>query len=403
MNWQKTIELIPSGVQTESKRPSQYIEGVYPKYIDKGDGAYVYDYDGKRYVDYTCSLGAILLGHAHPSTIRAVVDRLQKGHLFGLPNYLETELAEKLKELIPCAEMSRFVKTGSEACQGVIKIARAYTGRDKVLSYGYHGWHQWIAVTTPRNGGCPSCLNPTIKDFTGLESLVVELEKRDNIAAVIIEPYIYEMPNFGTLKKLRLLCDKKGTVLIFDEVITGFRTQEFSAQKLFHCTPDIAVFSKAMANGIPMAAICGKKDLMESIIDGSKANCFVSSTFGGDLLGISAALATIKEIEEKNVIDEIWRTGDVFIERFNTIASDMSLNAKCEGFPCRPKFIFPSDDHLRLFWQTCLDNGVLFGKAQFISFSHGAEELNLTVQAMTAGLRVLKKYWNNPKEALRLK
>lgn len=393
-DWIKTCNLIPDGVQTLSKMPSKHVEGVYPTYIDRAKGPYIYCGD-KRYIDYPLGLGSIILGHADDDVNQAVKEQLDKGTIFSLPNYAETLLAEKICNLIPCAEMVRFLKTGSEACSAAVKIARAYTGRKKILCCGYHGWHDWYNATTPKNRGTHSTSVKQFKynDAEGLKKLM-----SDKVAAVIMEPYVLDEPKGAFLKTVQKLCKDNKALLIFDEVITGFRTLGFSAQKLFEITPDLTCLGKAMGNGMPISAVCGKKDIMQVL----ENDCFVSSTFGGELASIAAALATLDVVERENVPRHIELMGSRLKEGFNQLASHLNLSdhIKCIGYPCRTFFKFPTETHKSLFWQECLGRGVFFGYAQFISYAHKMPELDTTVEVMGEALRLARKYWDKPEEYL---
>ena len=403
MNWLKTCELIVDGVQTLSKMPSKHVEGVYPKYITHGKGAYVWGDDGKKYIDYPCALGAILLGHANDRVNQACIERLHKGTIFSLPNYLETELAERIVDLIPCAEKARFLKTGSEATSAAVRIARAYTGKDGVICIGYHGWHDWYAWTTSKKAGIPEQPVAQVK-YNDIDAVIEafefnESEDTTGIAAVIMEPYILDEPAYQYLYKIRKLCDRHKAVLIFDEVVTGFRTKGYSAQKMFGITPDLTCLGKAMANGLPVSCVCGKKAIMDVLTK----DCFVSSTFGGDLLAIAAALEVIKILDEENVIDQIWLMGEAFKNGFQQIINSTKMGdfVSIRGYPPRTFFSFKTEAHKSLFWQECLSKGVLFGYAQFISQSHQRSEIDQTLLAMKHAMQMVAKYYDNPQAALR--
>lgn len=400
-NWLRTCEIIPDGVQTLSKMPSKHIDGIYPKYITKGDGAYVWGENDKKLIDYPCGLGAILLGYNNPVVNRAVIDQLNKGVLFSLPNYLETELAEKIVDIVPSAEQVRFLKTGSEATSAAVKIARAYTGKEGIICIGYHGWADWYCYTTSKNKGVPQ--QPVVQcKYNDIDAIINAFEYQSSetvgIAAVIMEPYILEEPKQEYLRKVRKLCNRHNAVLIFDEIVTGFRTLEWTAQKYFDVMPDLTCLGKAMANGLPISVVCGKKELMKEL----QGDCFVSSTFGGELLSITASLATIKIIEEQDVIRHIWNMGGRFKEMFIQIVRSMSLSdgVSIIGYPPRTFFKLETEAHKSLFWQECLKKGVLFGYAQFISFSHGLAEIDETVMAMRHALGMVRKYWEHPMDAM---
>jgi len=378
--------------------PSKYVEGVYPIFLEQGRGAYVVDSDGNCFIDYTGALGAILLGHAFYDINEAIKNRLDRGTLFVLPSNLERLLAEKLKQLIPCAEMSRFLKNGSDTTSAAVKIARSFTNREHIAFCGYHGWHDWYTVNTPKNKGIPKCYAALTHrfEFNNIDSLK-EIFSKHSLAAVIMEPCIFDEPKPGFLQEIRKLCTKNNTLLIFDEVVTGFRFPKFSAQKYFGVIPDLATFGKAMANGVPMGVVCGKKKIMKEL----EGMCFVSSTFGGDLIGISAALETIRLLEDGKILDDIWYYGGYLKDGFNEIAQEYKLDCECRGYPNRTFFFFPTAEHKSLFWQECIQRGVFFGWANFPTASHGEREILYTVKVMREALKVCKENWGDPKKALK--
>jgi len=214
-----------------------------------------------------------------------------------------------------------------------------------------------------------------------------------------MEPYVLEEPKVGFLQDVRRLCDEHGALLIFDEVVTAFRTKKWTAQAYYKVMPDLTTIGKAMANGMPIGCVCGRRKVMEVL----QGDCFVSSTFGGELASISAALATINYMERHNVIDHIWRMGDRFKSNFKVIIDHLGLSDKVKiiGLPPRTYFIFPTIEHKALFWQECLERGVLFGYAQFISYAHTLEVIDTTTRAMREAMKLVRKYWDNPKDALR--
>jgi len=387
-----------------SKQPSKFVDGSFPIYLEGGKGCRVWDAEANTFIDYPCSLGANLLGYAYPEVNEAVKNRIDRGILFTLPSQLETRLAEKINELIPCSEQVRFLKTGSEATSAAIKLARAYSGKNGIAYCGYHGWHDWFTCDTPKNKGIPVTFKAYIDKFeyNNIESLEVLL-KTGCIGVVILEPYVYDEPRNKTLtqdnflQKVIKLSHKYKAVVIFDEVVTGFRTQGYSAQKMFRAIPDLCTIGKAMGNGFPISAVCGKKKIMREL----EGDCFVSSTFGGDLIGISAALATINVLETEEVIPYIYKAGGYLKNSYNTIAKDLHIDTKCIGFPNRTMFMFPSNAHKGLFWQECLLMGVLFGYAQFINYSHHMKNISYTIAVIEEALKTVKRYWENPKRALK--
>lgn len=397
MNWQDTCKVIPEGVQTLSKRPCVHVDGVYPKWIVRGNGCHVWDIKGNKYIDYPCSLGANVLGHANPEVVKAIKVQVDNGTLFSLGHPMETELAELLASVIPVMESVRFVKTGSESCSAAVRVARAYTGRDPILCCGYHGWHEWYNCTTPKNAGSIKQDVTPVKwgDLPALEKLLIEKKP----AAFITEPYVYAKEEAVSkwLKEARRLCTAHDVLLIFDENVTGFRTRKLTASNYWRVEPDLICLGKAMANGVPMAAFGGKREIMDVL----KGDCFVSSTFGGDLLGISAAIATITQLKQVAAIEHIWMAGGKIKAAFNMAATSDSLEGvKCIGLPPRTHFIFPTAVHKGLFWQECLKQNIFFGHAQFVSYRHRQLEIDQTCSAMRHALRIVRKNWENPEARL---
>ena len=398
-HWKKSLKLIPDGVQTLSKMPSKYVEGIYPIYLEQGKGCYVSDREGNLFIDYPLGLGAILLGHNYPAVTNAVMERLKQGNIFTLPSYQETILAEKLHSLVSCCEMVRFLKTGSEATSAAIKIARSYTKREGIAFCGYHGWHDWFTVSTPKNSGIPLCYKDLIHkfEFNNIDSLIdIFTRQQERIAAVIIEPCIFEEPKNNFLKKVAEITRKNGALLIFDEVVTGFRFPKYSVQRYLNVTPDLATFGKAMGNGIPISCVCGKTKYMKEL----EKDCFVSSTFGGDLIGITAVLETIKVLENNNVIDHIWFLGEYLKDGYNEIAKNLGIDTQCIGYPNRTFHKFPTAVHKTLFWQECIRRGVFFGYAQFICYSHTQKDIDYTLEVIRDSLKILKDNWSNPEKVL---
>ncbi len=291
----RALETIPLASQTFSKSVLTTVEGAAPLFLDRGDGAVVWDVDGNRYIDFVLGLLPVVLGYRDPDVDAAIHAQLDKGISFSLATALEAELAERLVALIPCAEMVRFGKSGSDATSAAIRLARAHTGRDRVAICGYHGWHDWYIGTTARNLGVPQAvrdLSATFpyNDADGLAGLLSRAP--DGFAAVILEPVGLEAPKPGFLESVRALCDRYGVVLVFDEIVTGFRIHLGGAQAHYGVTPDLASFGKAMGNGMPISAVVGRRDIMMRMND-----IFFSGTFGGEALSLAASIATIDKLK----------------------------------------------------------------------------------------------------------
>jgi len=386
--WSRAIKVIPAGTQTLSKGPDQFVFGATPRYLERGDGSHVWDVDGNEYIDYPMALGPVLLGYGFGPVIDAVVERLKKGSTFTLMHRLEVELAELLTEIIPCAEMVRFAKNGSDVTSAAIRVARACTGRDHIAFSGYHGSQDWYAVTTPRNRGIPSFNSGLIHafEYNRLESLKDLFDEYEGkIACVIMEvpgadPVINLKTKRNFLQDVARLCRSKGALFILDEMVTGFRYSLGGAQELFNVVPDLACFGKGMGNGMAISALVGKREFMKSLDE-----VFFSMTFSGDTTGLAAAMATIKTIMEEPVIEHIWEKGAQLHRGLKRAAKEWGLDVEISGRPPRAGLTFRNymgdiDPLMRsLFLQETVKRGVLFGGPLFISYSHSDEDINKTI------------------------
>lgn len=299
--------VIPLATQTFSKSAMNFVRGAAPLFLERGDGPHVWDLDGNRYLDYVAGLLCIVLGYRDPDVDAAIRAQLDRGISFSLATTLECELAERLVGLIPCAEMVRFAKNGSDATAAAVRLARAFTGRDKVALCGYHGWHDWSIGTTTRDLGIPAAvkgLSATFA-FNDADSLATLLAREPGAyASIVLEPATTTAPAPGFLEAVRALADRHGAVLVFDEIVTGFRIALGGAQAFYGVTPDLACFGKAMGNGMPISAIVGRRDIMRVMED-----VFVSGTFGGEALSLAASLATIDKLERGNGVERLKALG----------------------------------------------------------------------------------------------
>ncbi|MEW6070046.1 MAG: aminotransferase class III-fold pyridoxal phosphate-dependent enzyme, partial [Candidatus Thermoplasmatota archaeon] len=263
---EKAKKIIPGGTQTFSKSYNQFPLGVSPIYLQRGKGCYVWDIDNNKYIDYILALAPVILGYSYPRVDKAIKDQLKSGIIFSLPHPLELELAEKLTKIIPCCEMVRFGKNGSDATSGAIRVARAFTGRDKIACCGYHGWQDWYICSTTRDKGIPKSIHNLTYTFkyNNIESLEkIFDENKNELAAVILEPISTIEPKNNFLKKVKKITHENDAILIFDEIVTGFRLAVGGAQEYYNVTPDLACLGKSMANGMPLSAIVGKEELMK--------------------------------------------------------------------------------------------------------------------------------------------
>lgn len=388
-------QVIPSGTQTFSKAPTQFVQNVAPAFLVRGQGSHVWDADGNEYIDYPMALGPIILGHNYPAVTEAVTRQAAEGTIFSLAHPLEIELAERLVRLIPCAEMVRFAKNGSDATAGAVRVARAFTGRDRIACCGYHGWQDWYIGTTTRARGVPLAVRELTRTFNYNDIASLERIFADSpgqIAGVVMEPVGVVQPGNGFLEAVRDLTRREGALLIFDEIVTGFRFSLGGAQELFGVIPDLACFGKAMANGYPLAAIVGRRDIME-IFD----EIFFSFTFGGDVIAIAAALATITELEQKGVLVHLHAQGRKLKDGYNVLARHFGLDEQttCVGLDARTAVTFRDRSgaesllYKSLVQQECLKRGVLFGGAHNLCFSHSDADIDHTLRTYRAALEIL--------------
>ncbi len=303
----RALRTIPLGTQTFSKSRTQYPRGASPFFIVRGKGSHVWDADDNEYIDFVSSLAAITLGYGDEDVDAAVRRQLEDGIIFSLPHPLEIEVAERIVEMVPCAEMVRFGKNGSDATSGAIRVARAYTDREHVAVCGYHGWQDWYIGSTARNLGVPKAVRDLTHGFAynDLASLEALFERwPGQIAAVIMEPMNITAPSPGFLEGVKVLTRANGAVLVFDETITGFRFANGGAQEHFGVIPDLATFGKGLANGYPVSAVAGRAEIMRLMEE-----VFFSFTFGGELLSLAAAAATLDKLKREPVVATLRERG----------------------------------------------------------------------------------------------
>ena len=392
--YQRAAQIIPGASQTNSKRPQGYAPGAFPIYLDYGKGCRVWDVDGNEYIDYIMALGPINLGYAYPKVNEAVQKQLEKATIVSLLNPLEVELAEDIIEAVPCAEMVRFMKSGAEVTSACVRVARAYTGREKILHCGYHGWHDTFTAGSSNSKGVPQALRGFIRSFpyNNLDSLSAILrEEGDKIACIIMEPRT--PPVKGFLEGVRELADRYNIALIFDEIVTGFRLALGGAQEYHGVKPDLAAFAKGISNGLPLGAFVGKKEIMQIAED-----LLISTTYGNEALSLAAGIATIRELRERNVFEHTWKMGQKLMDGWLKLGDELSLSLTVSGFAPIGAFDFRFDDAKlkqdvwTLFLQEAALRGVLFrrGGLNFISFSHKEEEIQFTLDVCRDVLAIIK-------------
>ena len=394
----RAIEVTPLGAQTYSKSYRYYCQGDSPSFIERGEGCYLYDVDGNKFIDFVCALGPITIGYNVEEINDAVKNQLEKGIAFSLQAEAEVELAEKIIEIIPCAEMVRFIKNGGDATTAAIRLARAYTNRDLVALSGYHGMHDWSIGSTENNKGIPKEISNLTKTFeyNDIESLEELFKTYPNeIAAVILEPIQANGPKDDFLQKVKKLTHENGAILIFDEVVSGFRYALGGASEYYDIVPDMAAFGKGMGNGLPISAIAGKKEIMKQIEEG----IFVSTTFGGEALSMAGSLAALKILEKPGVYEHIWKLGSILKEGLEDLIKKYELGdvILVSGLPphCGVEFEdVGSLDYLdinSIYSQAMIHNGIITVGINNINLSHTEKEIDAYLSAAEEAMVDIKK------------
>ena len=400
--YDSALKIIPGAI-LGIRRPYNFVPGEYPIFFESAKGGKVTDVDGNEYLDMLCAYGPIIIGHREEEIDNAVIDQMRnKGFCFSLTQPIQNRLAEKMISLIPSAEMAVFVKTGSDATTTAIRVARGATDRTKVVRCGYHGWHDWCVEV---KGGVPKKLYEDIYEFhyNKLDELEDIMKQHgDDMAAIIITPVGHplaekvQMPEPGFLEGVRALADKYGTVLIFDEIRSGFRFDLGGAQKVFGVTPDLSVFGKAMANGYPIGAVVGKEKYMKVLAD----KVFLSSTFFPNSLEQVAALKTIEILERDNILGEIKRKGNIFGEKLNEIARNCEFEIEISGAPYMPFITFNKDSKnlykkLRpAFYTELIRRGVFLQPFHhgYVAYRHSDADLDNAIEMIKESFTEIKKY-----------
>ena len=392
--YERALKVQKPVTQTLAKGPGQFTKGVAPKYLVRGKNAHVWDADGNEYIDFNAAIGPLSLGYAYDRVDNAIKTQLEDGITFSLMHPLEVEVSELFQAIIPNAEAVKISKTGADVCSAAVRIARAFTGRDNVFCCGYHGWHDWYIGITSRNRGIPeSTQNMTYTfEYNDIESIKAALD--ENVAALILEPFIFEAPKPNFLKELAEACRENGTLLIFDEMWTGFRIALGGAQEYFGVKPDLAVYSKACANGMPIAVLTGRADVMELF----NSDVFSYTTFGGEALSLAACIATISELRDKNVPQALDQKGAVMKDGYNQIARELGMEkyTVCIGYNCRSMVTFTAAagnglEVKSLMQQEMIKRGVLWAGFHNMMFTHSDEDLAYTLKAYRDVLPIVKE------------
>lgn len=385
--FRRAERVIPLGSQTFSKSRTQYPANAAPLFLTHGQGARVWDVDGNEYVDLVCGLLPVVLGYRDPDVDRAIQAQLGNGITFSLAHQLEIELAERLVEIVPCAEMVRFGKNGTDATSAAVRLARAFTGRDRIAACGYHGWQDWYVGATDRNKGVPNAVRELThrfpyNDIAALHDLLGS--HRGEFAAVIMEPAGAVEPREGYLEEVRTLVHTHGALFVFDEVITGFRVSLGGAQQHFGVTPDLASFGKSLGNGMPISAVVGRADVMAEMEE-----IFFSSTFGGETLSLAAAIAVIDKMRQEPVIQTLWDTGERLAAQVRTKITDAGLDGVITLSGLAPWTVLTFLDHPKarkeaiktLFIKEMLKKGILITSSHNVCYALSDQDLTAVLNA----------------------
>jgi glutamate-1-semialdehyde aminotransferase len=391
--YSRATGLIPAHTQTLAKGPGQYVAGVAPKYLRRGKGSHVWDVDGNEFIDFNMAIGPLSLGYAYEPVDRAIREQLEDGITFSMMHPLEVEVAELIRETVPNAEMVRFSKTGADVTSAAVRLARAFTGRSKVICCGYHGWHDWYVSVTDRSLGIPGVVKDLTLTFAynDMDSVAEALD--EDTACAILEPMIFEEPRDGFLDELKAACRRNRTLLVFDEMWTGFRFALGGAQERFGVQADLACYSKAIANGMPLAVLAGRSDVMRLC----EKDVFFFTTFGGEALSLAAARATIHELRARSVPDYLARQGRVLRDGYNALAREFGMTyTQAVGADCRTLVTFDprAGDALEmksLVQQELFARGILWSGFHNMSFSHTDADVASALAAYRDVLPVLKQ------------
>lgn len=401
----KAHTLIPGGCHTYAKGDDQYPLSA-PGFIAKGEGCRVWDVDGNEFIEYGMGLRAVALGHAYPPVVEAAYRQMLLGNNYTRPSAIEVECAEAMVELIEAADMVKFAKNGSDATTAALKLARAFTGSDLVAickDQPFFSTDDWFIGTTPMSAGIPEAIrNLTVTFRYNDVNSVKELFHKHpgQIACLIMEAASAVEPVDNFLQEVRKLCTEHGALFVLDEMITGFRWHLQGAQKYYGVEPDLSTFGKAIGNGFSIAALAGKREVMElgGLTHDKERVFLLSTTQGAENHSLAATLATIRVYRSENVIEHLWANGERLRKGINEIIAGLGLEDYFEllGRPCNLVYATrdaekqPSQPFRTLFLQETIKQGLLM-PSMVLSYSHGAKEIERTIQGVGEALTVYRK------------
>jgi glutamate-1-semialdehyde 2,1-aminomutase len=395
----RASSLIPAGAHTYSRADNQFPECA-PAFVSRAKGCLFWDENNREYIDYGMGLLSVSIGHANEIINAKVIAALNNGTSYSRPSLLEGELAEKINSLIPSAEMMKFAKNGSDVTSAAIRLARNYTGKKYIVRCNqqpFLSFNDWFIASTSKPGGTPAEMKDWILrfDYNDIKSLEAVFSAHGNeIACVIMEPFTNELPHPGFLAAVKEVCEKHGALLVFDEMITGFRIHLRGAQHVYNVTPHLSTFGKGIANGFPLAVLCGQKEIMQQGNMGGEV-FLLSCTYGGETTGLSAGLATIYFMQEHHALQQIASYGTKLVSAFHTCISKYALaeNVTISGHPARPELKFFENGKISfalktLFMQEMMKQGIFMERIA-ISYSHTEEALLKTIVALENTFQVI--------------
>ena len=410
--WQKSQQFIPGGVNSPVRNFSK-VDG-HPRFIDRGAGSKIFDVDGNAYIDYVASWGPLVLGHAHPDVVEAVSAAASQGTSFGAPTTLETELAEIIVNAVPSIDQVRLVNSGTEATMSAIRVARGYTGRNKIIKIDgcYHGHVDYLLAKAGSgvatfglsdSGGVPEdfARNSLTIPFNDSEAVKATIEANaDEIACLILEPIMGNMgiipPREGYLNELREITEQHGIVLIFDEVITGFRVAYSGAQSYYNVTPDMTCLGKIIGGGLPVGAYGGKREIMRCVAP--EGDVYQAGTLSGNPLAVSAGITTLKKLAETGVYEQLESRAATLASGIADATQKHGVDAWHSRVGSMLMLYFTSEsvtdadgartadtERFRQYFWGLLERGVYVAPSQFeagfVSLAHSEDDINMTVQA----------------------
>lgn len=399
--YKEAQELIPGGMMG-IRRPYNFVPGEYPIFFDSAKGGKVTDVDGNEYLDMLCAYGPIIIGHREREIDAAVIKQIkEKGFCMSIVQEVQNTLAKKVISLVPSAEKVVFTKTGSDSTTLATRIARAFTNKAKIIRCGYHGWADWCVEG--KGGVLPKTYEDTLEfEYNNLQQLEDLLKaNQGQVAGIIVTPvghpnaHEVQMPKPGFLEGAKKLAEEHGTVLIFDEIRTGFRVNLGGAQKLFGVTPHMSVFGKAMANGYEISMVVGRKDIMDVLI----TKAFVSSTYFNNTLPMVASLKTIEMLERDNILDVIAKRGHAFCKKVRKYVKASGMPVTFTGEPWMPYITFDKEETGRYKKQRTAFYAQLIRRKVFlqpyhhgyVAYRHSTKDLNNAADMIAESLEEAKK------------